>query len=239
MEKKEAGPMAVLECNGLYKGYSSGFALEGLTFSVCEGRVLGLLGPNGSGKTTLIKIINGLVQPAGGSVSICGLRPGTGSKAQVSYMPERMSLPEWMRVGGLVKFYADFYRDFDSIRAREQLARLGIDEGRRVRQLSKGMRQKTQLVLCMSRRAKLYLLDEPFGGVDPASRDYILETIMSGRSDGSALVISTHIIADVEDMLDDVLFLGDGRVVLSGEAEALRRERGMSIDGLFREVFRC
>ncbi len=231
--------MAVLECSGLSKNYGDGFSMEGLTFKAEPGRVLGLLGPNGSGKTTLIKMINGLVRPDRGSVSVCGLRPGPESKALVSYLPERLQLPDWMRVKGLVGFFGDFYRDFDSALAAKLLGDLGIDENRSLKQLSKGLRQKVQLVLAMSRKAKLYLLDEPFGGVDPASRDYILETIMAGRAEGSALLISTHIISDVEQMLDDVVFLGDGRLVLSGEAEALRRERGLSIDGLFREVFRC
>lgn len=230
--------MAVLECAGLHRSFGS-FELGELTFSAAEGRVLGLLGPNGSGKTTLIKLINGLIRPDGGRVTICGLEPGPASRALVSYMPERMQLPDWMKVGGLVRFYGDFYPDFEASRARELLSSLGVDEGQRVRQLSKGLRQKTQLVLTMSRRARLYLLDEPFGGVDPASRDYILETIMSGRAEGSALLISTHLIADAEGLLDDVLFLADGKALLSGPAEQLRRERGMSIDALFREVFRC
>ena len=230
--------MAVLECEGLHKAYG-GFELGELDLSLPEGRVLGLLGPNGSGKTTLIKLINGLIRPDGGRVTICGLEPGPASRALVSYMPERLQLPDWMRVGGLVGFYEDFYRDFEPGRARKLLSSLGVDEGLRVKQLSKGLRQKTQLVLTMSRRARLYLLDEPFGGVDPASRDYILETIMAGRAEGSALLISTHLISDAEDLLDDVLFLSEGKAVLSGPAEQLRRERGMSLDALFREVFRC
>lgn len=230
--------MAVLECEGLRKAYA-GFELGELDLSLPEGRVLGLLGPNGSGKTTLIKLINGLIRPDGGRVAVCGLEPGPASRSLVSYMPERMQLPDWMRVGGLVRFYEDFYCDFEPQRARKLLSSLGVDEGLRVKQLSKGLRQKTQLVLAMSRRARLYLLDEPFGGVDPASRDYILETIMAGRAEGSALLISTHLISDAEGLLDDVLFLSEGKALLSGEAEQLRRERGMSIDALFREVFRC
>lgn len=230
--------MAVLECAGLHRSFG-GFELGELSFSVGEGRVLGLLGPNGSGKTTLLKIINGLARPDGGRVTVCGLEPGPASRALVSYMPERMQLPDWMRVGGLIRFYEDFYRDFEPERARELLSRLDIDENKRLRQLSKGLRQKVQLVLTMSRRARLYLLDEPFGGVDPASRDYILQTIISGRDEGSALLISTHIISDAEGLLDDVLFLADGKALLSGQAEQLRRERGMSIDALFREVFKC
>lgn len=230
--------MAVLECVGLRKDYGD-FEFGELDLSLPEGRVLGLLGPNGSGKTTLIKLINGLLRPDGGRVTVYGLEPGPQSRALVSYMPERLQLPDWMRVGGLVRFYEDMFRDFEPGRARRLLSGLGVDEGLRVKQLSKGLRQKTQLVLAMSRRARLYLLDEPFGGVDPASRDYILETIMAGRAEGSALLISTHLIADAEGLLDDVLFLSEGKALLSGEAEALRRERGMSIDALFREVFRC
>ena len=209
--------MPVLECVELGKSYGGGFALEGLTLGLEEGRVLGLLGPNGSGKTTLIKLIAGLIRPERGAVRVCGEAPGRGTKALVSYMPERQDLPDWMRLH----------------------RRLGLDPRARVRQLSKGERQKARLALAMSRAAKLYLLDEPFGGVDPAARDYILETILAGRAPGAAVLISTHMIAELEPALDDAAFLGGGRLVMAGPAEQLRRERGMSLDALFREVFRC
>lgn len=231
--------MPVLECVELCKSYGGGFALEGLTLGLEEGRVLGLLGPNGSGKTTLIKLIAGLIRPERGAVRVCGEAPGRGTKALVSYMPERQDLPDWMRLHRLLDYFADFFADFDRAAAEEHLRRLGLDTRARVRQLSKGERQKARLALAMSRAAKLYLLDEPFGGVDPAARDYILETILAGRAPGAAVLISTHMIAELEPALDDAAFLGGGRLVMAGPAEQLRRERGMSLDALFREVFRC
>ena len=231
--------MPVLECVELGNSYGGGFALEGLTLGLEEGRVLGLLGPNGSGKTTLIKLIAGLIRPERGAVRVCGEAPGRGTKALVSYMPERQDLPDWMRLHRLLDYFADFFADFDRAAAEEHLRRLGLDTRARVRSLSKGERQKARLALAMSRAAKLYLLDEPFGGVDPAARDYILETILAGRAPGAAVLISTHMIAELEPALDDAAFLGGGRLVMAGPAEQLRRERGMSLDALFREVFRC
>ena len=231
--------MPVLECVELGKSYGGGFALEGLTLGLEEGRVLGLLGPNGSGKTTLIKLIAGLIRPERGAVRVCGEAPGRGTKALVSYMPERQDLPDWMRLHRLLDYFADFFADFDRAAAEEHLRRLGLDTRARVRSLSKGERQKARLALAMSRAAKLYLLDEPFGGVDPAARDYILETILAGRAPGAAVLISTHMIAELEPALDDAAFLGGGRLLMAGPAEQLRRERGMSLDALFREVFRC
>lgn len=231
--------MPVLECVELGKSYGGGFALEGLTLGLEEGRVLGLLGPNGSGKTTLIKLIAGLIRPERGAVRVCGEAPGRGTKALVSYMPERQDLPDWMRLHRLLDYFADFFADFDRAAAEEHLRRLGLDTRARVRSLSKGERQKARLALAISRAAKLYLLDEPFGGVDPAARDYILETILAGRASGAAVLISTHMIAELEPALDDAAFLGGGRLVMAGPAEQLRRERGMSLDALFREVFRC
>lgn len=231
--------MPVLECVELGKSYGGGFALEGLTLGLEEGRVLGLLGPNGSGKTTLIKLIAGLIRPERGAVRVCGEAPGRGTKALISYMPERQDLPDWMRLHRLLDYFADFFADFDRAAAEEHLRSLGLDTRARVRQLSKGERQKARLALAMSRAAKLYLLDEPFGGVDPAARDYILETILAGRAPGAAVLISTHMIAELEPALDDAAFLGGGRLVMAGPAEQLRRERGMSLDALFREVFRC
>ena len=231
--------MPVLECVELGKSYGGGFALEGLTLGLEEGRVLGLLGPNGSGKTTLIKLIAGLIRPERGAVRVCGEAPGRGTKALISYMPERQDLPDWMRLHRLLDYFADFFADFDRAAAEEHLRRLGLDTRARVRSLSKGERQKARLALAISRAAKLYLLDEPFGGVDPAARDYILETILAGRAPGAAVLISTHMIAELEPALDDAAFLGGGRLVMAGPAEQLRRERGMSLDALFREVFRC
>lgn len=231
--------MPVFECRGVSRDFGPVRALDGVTLAAEPGRILGLLGPNGSGKTTLIKLANGLLRPGAGQLLICGEAPGPASRAAVSYMPERLCLPEWMSVAGLTDFYADFYADFDRALARELLARLEIDGRRRLRQLSKGARQEVQLALVMSRRAALYLLDEPFGGMDPASRDFMLDTITSCRPPEAAMLISTHIISDAERILDDVVFLDRGRVVLSGPAEELRESRGRSVDALFREVFKC
>lgn len=231
--------MPELECRQLSRSFGPVRALDGVTFKAEPGRILGLLGPNGSGKTTLIKLANGLLRPSAGEILVCGAAPGPETREHVSYMPERLCLPEWMSAEKVTAFYADFYADFDAARARELLERLGVDGKRRLRQLSKGARQKVQLALVMSRRARLYLLDEPFGGLDPASRDFMLDTITACRPPEAALVISTHIISDAERILDDVVFLDRGGVALAEEAEALRQREGRSVDSLFREVFRC
>ena len=231
--------MAVLECNHLTKQYGRTTALEDLTFSIEPGRIVGLLGPNGSGKTTLIKLANGLLTPSSGSLTVCGLTPGKESHALVSYLPERMAIPAWMSAGQLLDFYGDFYRDFRRDAAEEMLAHLNIPASQRIKQMSKGTREKVQLILVMSRAAKLYLLDEPIGGVDPATRDYILSTIIGNYNPEAAVVISTHLIADVEKVLDEVLFIHQGRLVLQSTVDDIREERGMSVDALFREVFKC
>ena len=231
--------MAILECYGLSKRFGQVWALSGVDLAIQPGRVVGLLGPNGSGKTTLIKLANGLLTPTSGRILIGGRAPDKVTKATVSYLPDREYLPDWMTVWSLLELFRDFYRDFDLQRAREMLARLSIPEGMTLRQLSKGTREKVQLILVMSRRASLYLLDEPIGGVDPAARDYILDTIIRNYDPAAAVVISTHLIADVEPVLDDVIFLRDGQVILQAPAEALREQQGKSVDQLFREVFRC
>lgn len=231
--------MANFECRGLSKRFGPVQALEGVDITVEPGRVVGLLGPNGSGKTTLIKLANGLLTADGGSISICGKAPGPETRALVSYLPDRPMLPMWMKAQELVKFYADFYADFDTQRAQDMLARLGVPADRRIKQMSKGTQEKVQLILVMSRRAKLYLLDEPIGGVDPATRDFILSTIMTNYAEDAAVIISTHLISDVERVLDDVVFIDHGRVVMSGEADEVRERSGKSVDELFREVFRC
>ena len=231
--------MAVLECNHLTKRYGRTTALEDLTFSIEPGRIVGLLGPNGSGKTTLIKLANGLLTPSSGSLTVCGLTPGKESHALVSYLPERMAIPAWMSAGQLLDFYGDFYRDFRRDAAEEMLDHLNIPAGQRIKQMSKGTREKVQLIVTMSRAAKLYLLDEPIGGVDPATRDYILATIIGNYNPEAAVVISTHLIADVEKVLDEVLFISQGRLVLQSTVDDIREEKGMSVDALFREVFKC
>ena len=231
--------MSVLECKGLTKQYGRTLALDDVSFTLEEGRIVGLLGPNGSGKTTFIKLCNGLLTPSSGELRICGYAPGKESKALVSYLPDRPYLPNWMDVTQALDMYEDFYADFDRKRALEMLAHLGIVEKQRIRQMSKGTKEKVQLILVMSRAAKLYLLDEPIGGVDPATRDYMLKTIITKYEPQSTVVISTHLIADVEQALDQVIFIDHGRIVLQSDTDLIRAEKGMSVDALFREVFKC
>lgn len=231
--------MSVLECKGLTKQYGRTLALDDVSFTLEEGRIVGLLGPNGSGKTTFIKLCNGLLTPSSGELRICGCAPGKESKALVSYLPDRPYLPNWMDVKQALDMYEDFYADFDRERALEMLAHLDIGEKQRIRQMSKGTKEKVQLILVMSRAAKLYLLDEPIGGVDPATRDYILKTIITNYEPQSTVVISTHLIADVEQALDQVIFIDHGRIVLQSDTDSIRAEKGMSVDALFREVFKC
>ncbi|MCI9461610.1 MAG: ABC transporter ATP-binding protein, partial [Oscillibacter sp.] len=203
------------------------------------GRIVGLLGPNGSGKTTLIKLANGLLTPDGGYIAVCGTAPGRESHSLVSYLPERTAIPTWMTARQLLDFYGDFYQDFRREAAEEMLDHLGIQPRQAVKQMSKGTREKVQLIMVMSRAAKLYLLDEPIGGVDPATRDYILSTIIGNYNPEAAVVISTHLIADVEKVLDEVIFISQGRVALQSTVDGIREEKGMSVDALFREVFKC
>ena len=231
--------MALLECNGLTKKYGHIVALEDVTFRVEPGRIIGLLGPNGSGKTTLMKLANGLLTPTSGTLTICGAAPGKESHAVVSYLPERTSIPLWMTAEQLMDFYQDFYQDFRRAAAEEMLAHLKIQPKQRIKQMSKGTREKVQLIMVMSRAAKLYLLDEPIGGVDPATRDYILSTIIGNYEPEATVVISTHLISDVEKILDEAIFVHQGRVVLQTSVDQIREEKGMSVDALFREVFKC
>lgn len=231
--------MAILECKGLSKRFGRIQALEDINLSIEAGRVIGLLGPNGSGKTTLIKLVNGLLTPTSGEILIDGKAPGRESKAIVSYLSDKEYLPDWMSAKQLMDFFADFYADFGRERAGEMLTHLGIDESMRIKQMSKGTREKVQLILVMSRQAKLYLLDEPIGGVDPATRDYILDTIIRNYNPSAAVVISTHLIADVEQVLDDVIFIQGGRVLLQSSVDEIREEKGKSVDAYFREVFKC
>ena len=230
-------PVLRMEC--VSKSYGRTKALDGISLELPQGQVVGLLGPNGSGKTTLLKICAGLLQQDGGTVQICGGPVGAASKAAVSYLPDRTYLSDGQRVREQLAFFRDFYQDFDAARAEAMLQQLGVDPAARFRTLSKGAREKVQLVLVMARRAKLYLLDEPIGGVDPAARDYILQTITRNRDPESTVLISTHLIADVEPVLDGFLFLNQGRIVRSGYADQVREAEGKSLDELFREVFRC
>ena len=231
--------MNVLTCKDLTKKYGKTTALRGVSLNIQSGCIVGLLGPNGSGKTTLIKLANGLLTPDAGSISICGMLPGKGTRAQVSYLPERPVIPGWMTVMQMLDFYSDFYADFSREAAQGMLDHLHIDGRQRIRQMSKGTREKVQLIMVMSRQARLYLLDEPIGGVDPATRDYILSTIISNYNPEAAVVISTHLIADVEKILDDVIFIDQGNVMLEASVDEIRETRGVSVDALFREVFKC
>ena len=231
--------MAVLECKDLCKNYGRAAALDHVSFAVEPGHIVGLLGPNGSGKTTLIKLANGLLTPTSGEILVCDTAPGKATHAWVSYLPERTSIPTWMTTTQLLDFYQDFYADFRRDAAEEMLQHLNIQPRQRVKQMSKGTREKVQLIMVMSRAAKLYLLDEPIGGVDPATRDYILSTIIGNYNPEAAVVISTHLISDVEKVLDDVIFINQGRVVLQSSVDEIREEKGMSVDALFREVFKC
>ena len=231
--------MAILECRQLTKRYSAQPALDHIDLTVQPGGIVGLLGPNGSGKTTLLKLANGLLQPDSGEILIDGKKPSKETKSIVSYLPERTYFADWMRTEQLLDLFQDFYVDFDRKRAEEMLHHMNIQPKMRIKEMSKGMREKVQLILVMSRRAKLYLLDEPIGGVDPATRDYILHTIISNYDPEAAVIISTHLISDVENILDDVVFLNYGSIALHKSVDEIRAEEGKSVDAVFREVFRC
>lgn len=229
----------ILQCQGLSKRYGGFSALEQLNLTVAPGRIVGLLGPNGSGKSTLIKLANGLLTPTSGKIFIDGKEPGPETKSIVSYLPERTYLNNWMKITDAMAYFKDFYPDFRQERAEQMIKNLGIDQNKTLGAMSKGTREKVQLILVMSRAAKLYLLDEPIGGVDPAARDYILNTILNNYEADSTILISTHLITDIERILDDVIFIQNGHLVLQSSVEDIREKQGKSVDSLFREVFRC
>ena len=229
----------LLQCTGLYKSYGRGNVLNGIDLTVSRGRIVGLLGPNGSGKTTLLKLIAGLLTPTAGEILVDGLEIGVETKKIVSYLPERTYFDDSMTVADTVALFCDFYEDFDREKAYELIDRMGVPYGAKFRTLSKGTKEKLQLILVMSRRAELYLLDEPIGGVDPAARDYILNTIINNYDPSATVLISTHLISDVERVLDEFLFLHRGQVIRRGSADEIREETGKSLDELFREVFKC
>ena len=229
----------ILECQGLTKKYGNFFALSNLDLTLERGQIVGLLGPNGSGKTTLIKLANGLLTPTNGTIMINGMSPDVETKKIVSYLPERNYLNTHMRVDDILAYYVDFYDNFNPARAASMLKDLGIDTHTRLRSLSKGTKEKVQLVLVMSRDADLYILDEPIGGVDPAARDYILQTILTNYNENATILISTHLISDIENVLDRVVFLQCGQLALNATVDEIRSQRGKSVDALFREVFRC
>lgn len=231
--------MALIEYRDLAKSYGPYPALRGINLDIGSGRIVGLLGPNGSGKTTLIKLTTGLLSPTQGTIRVNGNPVGIDSKADISYLPERTYLNGWMTVEDILDFFRDFYRDFDRVKALDMLMRLDIDPKRRLRTLSKGTKEKVQLVLVMSRSAKIYILDEPIAGVDPAARDYILRTILTNYSENSTVIISTHLISDIEKVLDDVIFIAGGTITMAAPVDELRQREGKSIDQIFREVFRC
>ena len=229
----------LLTCTGLTKQYGSKAALDNLNLTLPRGRIIGLLGPNGSGKTTLIKLINGLLAPTAGQLYINGNEPGPDTKKVVSCLPERTYFNSWMKVNDILDFFCDFYADFRRNRAEDMLQRLGIDPTARLSTMSKGTKEKVQLIMVMSRDADLYCLDEPIGGVDPAARDYILQTIISNYNENASVLISTHLISDIENVLDDVIFIQNGHIRLHTSVDAIREQEGKSVDTLFREVFRC
>ena len=229
----------LIQCQDLHKRYGRKEALCGVNLRLESGKIVGLLGPNGSGKTTLIKILNGLLKPDQGMVTIDGEEPGIHTKSVISYLPDKPYFADWMKITDLLELFEDFYEDFRRDRAEQMLESLNILKNSKIKQLSKGTREKVQLVLVMSREAEVYLLDEPMGGVDPAARDYILKTILTNYNENASVIITTHLISDVEKVLDDVVFIKNGEIVFHKDVDVIREEKNMSIDSLFREVFAC
>ena len=228
----------LIVCEDLTKRYGIKPALDRIDLALGRGRIIGLLGPNGSGKTTWIKILCGLLQPSSGSVRIDGHKPDGYTKSIISYLPDRMYFADWMNAGDLLDYFADFYSDFDRNKAEAMCHSLGIGKKDRIKSMSKGTKEKLQLIMVMSRRAQLYLLDEPIAGVDPAAREYILNTILTNYNPDGTVIISTHLISDVEKVLDEVVLLKDGRIVCHDTVDHIRETQGKSVDALFREIFR-
>lgn len=231
--------MSLLEFKNVCKEFDHKPILKNVSFKVESGRIVGLLGKNGTGKTTIIKLINDLLTPTSGEVLINGNKPGIESKKIVAYLPERSYLDRSKKVSQILEYFCDFYDNFDVAKARKLLKDLGLEENARITKMSKGMIEKLQLILVMSREADLYVLDEPLGGVDPATRDYILDTILSNFKEGASVIISTHLIADIERILDDVIFVDQGEIVLTDSTDELRERTNQSIDEVFRGMFRC
>lgn len=229
----------LVNCSNVVKTYSGKYALCGINLNLERGKIIGLLGPNGSGKTTLIKLLSGILTPTSGSLQIDGKEIGIETKKIVSYLPERTYLNDWMTVEQIIRFFRDFYADFQAEKAYDMLARLNINPKDRLKTMSKGTKEKVQLILVMSRQAELYLLDEPIGGVDPAARDYILNTIITNYNENATIIISTHLIYDIERILDEVIFISQGQIRLAASVDDIRENQGKSIDEMFREVFRC
>lgn len=231
--------MSLVEFKNLSKNYGTKQALINVDITFEKGKIYGLLGPNGSGKTTMIKIINDLLQPSSGEILINGKEPGIESKKIISYLPERTYLNMNMKVSELIQFFKDFYDDFDEEKAIKLLEKLKINKNDKLKNMSKGTKEKVQLIMVMSRKAELYILDEPIGGVDPASRDYILDTILTNFNEGASIIICTHLIADIEKILDQVIFINQGKIVLNEDADTIRKKNKTTIDKLFREEFKC
>lgn len=231
--------MELLTINGLYKNYDNKEILKDINLNINSGKIIGLLGKNGTGKTTLIKLINDLLTPTKGTIKFKGKAIGVDSKKKISYLPERTYLDKNMKVSEVIKYFEDFYTNFDSKKAIKLLKDLKLDINQKLSKMSKGMQEKVQLVLVMSRKADLYILDEPLGGVDPATRDYILDTILNNFNENSSIIISTHLISDIERILDEVIFIDDGKIILQSDADSLRTKEKASIDEIFRRKFKC
>lgn len=229
----------IFECNELTKKFGNKVAVNAVNLKIARGQIVGLLGPNASGKSTLIKLANELLTPTSGNILIDGKKPGIETKKIISYLPEKTYLNDWMRVHQIIAFFSDFYADFKSEKAYDMLKTLNINPNDRLKTMSKGTKEKVQLILVMSREADLYLLDEPIGGVDPAARDYILKTIISNYNENATIIISTHLISDIENILDYVVFINQGQIVLTSSVDDIRDDKGKSVDLLFREVFKC
>ena len=231
--------MELLECKHLYKEFDNKQILKDINLKIPRGKIIGLLGKNGTGKTTLIKLINDLLTPTSGEILINGKKPGVKSKEVISYLPERTYLDKEMTIKQVIKYFEEFYKNFDTPKAIKLLKDLNLDINKKISKMSKGMQEKLQLILVMSRNAELYVLDEPLGGVDPATRDYILDTILSNFSEGASVIISTHLISDIERILDEVIFIDNGEIIITSSADELRKKEKSSIDEIFRRYFKC
>lgn len=231
--------MELLEIKNLYKNYGEKQVLKNINLTVPRGKIIGLLGKNGTGKTTLIKLINGLLTPTEGEIIFEGEKIGPQSKLNIAYLPERTYLDKSMTIKETLNFFKEFYQNFDIDKAKDLLKKLDLDENQKIIKMSKGMQEKVQLVLVMSRKADLYILDEPLGGVDPATRDYILDTILTNFNEGASIIISTHLISDIERILDEVIFIDKGEIKLTSDADELRNKENASIDEIFRRMFKC
>lgn len=239
MKGRDRRMTKLVECKNLCIEFDNKKILDNVNLEIGSGKIIGLLGKNGAGKTSLIKLINDLLVPTSGEVLICGKKPGVDSKKIISYLPERTYLDKSMKVKEVVHYFSIFYDDFDTDKAFGLLEKLDIDANLKLSKMSKGMLEKVQLVLVMSREASLYILDEPLGGVDPATRDMILDTILSNFKEGASVIISTHLISDIERILDEVIFIDKGKIALVSDADTLRKKEGESIDSVFRRSFKC